>query len=167
VRISSAPPNLRLFAKFCSVVNRQFIQGSKFKKDYSVEIKLAGCIILDDTGKVLLLHRYTDGSDHWEIPGGKLKAGETEEQAAVRELQEELGVHVLISRKLGTQTFNHNERSMRYTWFLGTTRGLPTIQEPETFDYLNYFSREDMKRLALSSGAACFVSLLDKGTITL
>ena len=40
--------------------------------------------------KTYLLLHYISG--HWDLPKGKLEVGETEEQAAVRELKEETGL---------------------------------------------------------------------------
>jgi 8-oxo-dGTP pyrophosphatase MutT (NUDIX family) len=50
----------------------------------------AGVIILDHMNRVLLHHR-TD-NNMWGIPGGALEPGERLEDAAVREVEEEVGV---------------------------------------------------------------------------
>ena len=49
--------------------------------------KAAGVICRSPQGRVLMVRRVDDGT--WAFPGGKLKAGETAEQAAWREVHEE------------------------------------------------------------------------------
>src|SRR4051812_33067248 len=65
---------------------------------------LAGCVILDEDGRVLLLHR-SGNPIQWELPGGKVEDGEAAEAAAKRELLEELGVHVSETVHLGDASF--------------------------------------------------------------
>ena len=50
-------------------------------------------LVLDEAGSILLIHYLMPdtGEDVWCTPGGALDAGETHEQAAVRELREEVG----------------------------------------------------------------------------
>ena len=52
--------------------------------------------LVDRDGRVLVQRRPTDKTHGglWEFPGGKLEAGETPEDAVVRELEEELAIAV-------------------------------------------------------------------------
>ncbi len=54
--------------------------------------------LVDRDNRVLLAQRPEGKSlaGLWEFPGGKLDAGETPEQALVRELKEELGIEVCL-----------------------------------------------------------------------
>jgi 8-oxo-dGTP pyrophosphatase MutT (NUDIX family) len=54
---------------------------------YPVSIK--GVLVVD--GRVVLLKNERD---EWELPGGKLDPGETQETCVVREIEEELGLAV-------------------------------------------------------------------------
>ena len=57
---------------------------------------VAAAALFDEHGRVLVQRRPagTDLPGLWEFPGGKVEAGETPEQALVRELHEELGIRV-------------------------------------------------------------------------
>jgi 8-oxo-dGTP pyrophosphatase MutT (NUDIX family) len=57
--------------------------------------------ILTDRGRVLLV-RHTYGHREWDLPGGGRRRGESPAAAAAREMGEELGLHGLPWRPLGT-----------------------------------------------------------------
>jgi 8-oxo-dGTP diphosphatase len=108
-------------------------------------ITLAGCVILDEHGHILLIHRHTPHRTQWELPGGKIEEGEDPAAAATRELHEELGVRVEIVRQLGEQEFTEDGHRLRYTWFLANIiAGTPALQEPK-YDALKYFSWEELR----------------------
>lgn len=57
-------------------------------------IDVAVAIVRDDHGRVLMAERTARqiSAGFWELPGGKIDAGETAAQAVARELQEEVGL---------------------------------------------------------------------------
>lgn len=133
-----------------------------------MKIELAGCVVLDDYGRLLLLHRNTPELSWWELPGGKVESEESPEDAAVREMGEELGIRVELQKKLGVGEFEYDENEYRYTWFLATfTGGEPTLFEPEKFDDFDYFEVEDMMSLALSVNMLVLLEKIVSGEVAL
>jgi len=59
----------------------------------------AGIILMQDN-KVALIERHRAGLHYFTFPGGHVDEGETPEQAAIRETEEELGLQVTLKQNL-------------------------------------------------------------------
>jgi len=128
-----------------------------------INLRLAGCVITDSNGKILLLHRNTARRQQWEIPGGKLENEEETNEAAIREVKEELGVEVQIIRKLVEKTFDEDGYTLHYTWYLAKIiRGEAGIMEPESFDDMKYFTSAQMQKIhnELSPNTKNFLAMI-------
>lgn len=72
----------------------------------STLLLVAAVALIGEDGRVLMQRRPLDKQHGglWEFPGGKLELGETPEMAAIREIEEELGI-VLLPEALVPLTF--------------------------------------------------------------
>ncbi len=88
-------------------------KNSKPKTPYAkrVDEVSAGGLVVDTTGKLGLLIGRRDLKDAsgkrilWSLPKGHIEEGETPEQAALREVQEETGIESIIEKSLGVIDF--------------------------------------------------------------
>jgi ADP-ribose pyrophosphatase YjhB (NUDIX family) len=61
-----------------------------------------GAIITDDAGRLLLIKRgHEPEAGRWSLPGGRVRPGESDRDAVVREVREETGLHVGPGRLIG------------------------------------------------------------------
>ena len=72
------------------------------------QIEVVAAIIHDDEGHIFATQRgYGDFKDWWEFPGGKMEAGETPEEALVREIREELSAEISVDEFLCTLEYDY------------------------------------------------------------
>ena len=65
--------------------------------------------IIEHEGTVLATQRgYGEFEGSWEFPGGKVEAGETPEEAIVREIQEELSATIEVDRFVTTVDYDYD-----------------------------------------------------------
>jgi 8-oxo-dGTP diphosphatase len=74
--------------------------------DYQVKWRRAAAYVVcrDDQGRILLTRFYAEdnpGSGHWTMPGGAMEWGETPEETALRELEEETGLWARLGAVVG------------------------------------------------------------------
>ena len=74
------------------------------------DLTVVAALIVRDS-KILVCQRRRDDTHslQWEFPGGKIEAGETPQQALLRELREELGVESTIGRELFRARHSYRE----------------------------------------------------------
>jgi 8-oxo-dGTP pyrophosphatase MutT (NUDIX family) len=76
---------------------------------YDVERDAVRVVLADASGRVLLFHVETEEvpGGWWELPGGGIDPGESDQQAAVREIREETGL-VLDPAQIGPSAWRRN-----------------------------------------------------------
>ena len=106
--ISSAPEHVRFCAR-CGAVMQAKLVGDKARKAcpqcgfiHFTDPKVGvGVLVVNETGEVLLVRRTMRPEiGRWSLPAGYLDQGEEPKATAVREVQEETGLHVTIERLL-------------------------------------------------------------------
>ncbi|HEY5271358.1 MAG TPA: NUDIX domain-containing protein [Anaerolineales bacterium] len=88
----------------------------------------AGIILVQDN-KVALIERHRAGLHYFTFPGGHVDEGETPEQAAVRETEEELGLQVTLKQLLAQFSWQGNWQNYYLVEVTGGTFGSGSGEE--------------------------------------
>ena len=74
------------------------------------QIKVVAGLILQNN-KLLICQRpnFKDHPLKWEFPGGKIKNDETNEEALMREINEELSINIINCEELISYNFNYKD----------------------------------------------------------
>jgi len=108
--------------------------------------KLAATVVVEENGKVLMVRRLTQpGFGLWSLPGGYVDRGEVVESAAAREVLEETGLQVDITKLIGL--FSENNHPVVVAAFDGYKTNGNAVPGPEVSE-LGFFLIDDLPPLA-------------------
>ncbi|MDH5508486.1 MAG: NUDIX domain-containing protein [Anaerolineae bacterium] len=122
------------------------------------QFKIAALVFIEQAGKILLV-KQRKAPGYWSLPGGLMEAGEDPVQAAVREVLEETGLQVAVTRLVGVYTLP-GENAVAFTFVGQQTGGSLVTSTDETCDcrYFDPQALPDPVRAHLAQRAADFVS---------
>jgi 8-oxo-dGTP diphosphatase len=86
--------------------------------------------------EIVLVHRPR--YDDWSLPKGKLDPGETFEQAALREVEEETGLRCRLGRLVGETTYRDNKDRLKLVRFWAMRAGDGEFDPDDEVDELRW-----------------------------
>lgn len=101
------------------------------------QINVVGAVILKNN-KILCAQRSKEGTLPlmWEFPGGKIENGETEEEALIREINEEMDCEISVDEKITTTSYEYSFGIVNLTTFYCTLiSGEPKLLEHEKAEW--------------------------------
>lgn len=111
---------LQVMKKFASDKNEKIDNGEKIMKEIFV---VAG--IIEKDNKILCMQRSAGKHDYvsykWEFPGGKIEEGESEEEALIRELREEMELDVEVLSKFESIRHEYPDLIVNMSCYLCST----------------------------------------------
>ncbi|WP_100401736.1 8-oxo-dGTP diphosphatase [Bacillus sp. FJAT-42315] len=115
--------------------------------------RVTNCLLLKD-GKILLLQKPR--RNWWVAPGGKMEAGESIRDAAIREFREETGIYLRNPSVKGIFTFTIKEKDeiisewMMFTFFATESDGVNIVESEE--GKLEWHAIDMIKELPMAEG---------------
>ncbi len=108
-----------------------------------------GIIIENEEGKILIGKRKGSHAPYYSIPGGHLELGETFEEAAIREVYEEVGIFIndpiVVSVTNNLRTYKDEQvHSISVILYTNKYEGIPEIKEKDKCEMLNWFQPDNL-----------------------
>jgi 8-oxo-dGTP pyrophosphatase MutT (NUDIX family) len=121
-----------------------------------VTVQAAGGVVwrqATDGVEVLLVHRPRYGD--WSLPKGKLDPGETEAEAAVREVEEETGLRCELGPEVATSSYVDGKGRPKTARYWAMACGDGTFHPSDEVDEVAWLSLDDARdRISYDRDAA-------------
>ena len=100
-------------------------------------IRVVAAIIIKNEKVFATQRGYGDFKGGWEVPGGKIDAGETPEEALIREIKEELDTEVEVIELLDTVEYDYPNFHLSMDCFICSIKsGDLVLKEHEAAQWL-------------------------------
>jgi 8-oxo-dGTP diphosphatase len=103
-------------------------------------LRVVAAALIDDAGRVLIAQRPEGKhmAGWWEFPGGKVAQGESDAEALVRELREELGVEARADAEIMALSHDYPDRVMDLVlWRATVIQGEPRSLDGQAFKWVD------------------------------
>lgn len=133
-------------------INFYYHNLEKLWKEFKLHfdyLEAAGGVVRNKNDEILFIHRL----GIWDLPKGKVEKGETTEIAAVREVEEECGIHDLILKDLITTTYHmyyQGSLKLKATYWYAMEYwgdGIPTPQAEEGIGLAEWKKKEETQEI--------------------
>ena len=118
-------------------------------KNERKQIEVVAAIIYDAEGRIFATQRgYGEWEGWWEFPGGKMEAGESPEEALLREIWEELETRIVIERLVTTVEWDYPKFHLKmHCYWCNVESGSLILKEHEAARWLAKDELESVKWL--------------------
>lgn len=109
-------------------------------------------VVLEQEGRILLVAHRKGDKRYWLLPGGGVDYGETIEECAKREMREETGLEIEVTRMLylSEAICPQGTRHILNVYVLGRIKGGELHKgEEDVLDGLEFFPMEELENLTL------------------
>ncbi|WMT39724.1 NUDIX hydrolase [Paenibacillus sp. D2_2] len=131
-------------------------------------LNFAGAIITNEEGQILLQRRRD--KDAWGFPGGAMEIGESADETAKREVEEETGLRINIEELIGIYSkyfdeYPNGDQSQTIAFvYKGNISGGEIIKENEESIELKFFNKDEVPELFNQQHNDAFNDFVNKRT---
>jgi 8-oxo-dGTP diphosphatase len=128
-------------------------------------IQVAAAVVWRE-GRLLLTQRPPGGplGEQWEFPGGKVEAGETPEEALVREIREELHVETRPGEVLAVDVHHYTHGLEVEIWFIACEIDSPELTAGPGIHAIRWWDLDTLDPAIALEGDRRFLRELKSGS---